>query len=111
MLSKSELFGVVLPSNISPGVFVQVAGDNNDNNEETLFGKGTTHATTLALYQRGQFGLTPKPRVCTGQTNRKRSLQSTGESIRQCVRKTACCYQFLREDICRVVQMHLLGHW
>ena len=35
MLAKSNIFGVVLPSNISPGVFVQMTGDNNDINEET----------------------------------------------------------------------------
>ena len=54
---------VVLPSNISTGVFVQVAGDNNDINEDTLDGKRTTHATTLVLFQRGQFGPAPKPKV------------------------------------------------
>ena len=31
-IAKSDIFGVVLPSNISTGVFVQVAGDKNDNN-------------------------------------------------------------------------------
>ena len=51
------IFGVVLPSNISTGVFVQVAGGNNDINEDTLLdGKRTTQATTLILFQRGQFG-------------------------------------------------------
>ena len=40
--AKSDLFGVMLPSNICPDVFVQVAGVNNDNNEETLDGKTTT---------------------------------------------------------------------
>ena len=40
---------MVTPSNISPGVFVQVAGNNNDINEETFDGKRTTHDTTLVL--------------------------------------------------------------
>ena len=31
-IAKSDIFGVVLPSNISTGVFVQVAGDKNDKN-------------------------------------------------------------------------------
>ena len=35
IIAKSELFGVVLPSSISTGVFVQVAGDKN---EDTLLG-------------------------------------------------------------------------
>ena len=37
-------------------MFVRVAGDNNDINEDTLDGKRTTQATTLVLFQRGQFG-------------------------------------------------------
>ena len=36
-----------------------MAADNNDINEETLDGKKTTHATTMAIYQRKQYG--PKP--------------------------------------------------
>ena len=36
IIAKSDIVGVVLPSNISTGVFVQVAGDNNDINEDTL---------------------------------------------------------------------------
>ena len=39
IIAKSDIFGVVLPSNISTGVCVQVAGDNNDINEDTLDGK------------------------------------------------------------------------
>ena len=35
-IDKSDIFGVVLPSNISTGVFVQVAGDKNDK-IKTLF--------------------------------------------------------------------------
>ena len=38
IIAKSEIFGVVLPSSISTGVFVQVAGDKNDKNEDTLLG-------------------------------------------------------------------------
>lgn len=59
ILASKESCGVVIPSNISPGAFVQAACDNNDVNEETLDGKNTTHATTLVLYQAGQFGLRP----------------------------------------------------
>ena len=54
--AKAEEVGVVIPSNISPGVFAQFAADNNDLNEETLDGKQTTHATTIVAYQREQFG-------------------------------------------------------
>jgi hypothetical protein len=55
VLAKSENLGVCIPSNIVqnvPGGFVQVTGDNNDINEETLDGKQPTHATTLVLYQK-----------------------------------------------------------
>ena len=38
IIAKSGIFGVVLPSNISTGVFVQVAGDKTDKNEDTLLG-------------------------------------------------------------------------
>ena len=63
-IAKSDIFGVVLPSNISTGVFVQVAGDKNDKNENTLLGgMRTTQATTLILFQRGQFGPASKLQV------------------------------------------------
>ena len=77
IIAKSDIFGVVLPSNISTGVFVQVAGDNNDINEDTLLdGKRTTQATTLILFQRGQFGPASKLHVYADQTKRKRSIES-----------------------------------
>ena len=38
--------GVITPSNISPGAFVQAAVDNNGINEVALDGKHTTHSTT-----------------------------------------------------------------
>ena len=64
VIAKSDIFGVVLPSNISTGVFVQVAGDKNDKNEDTLLGgMRTTQATILILLQRGQFGPASKLQV------------------------------------------------
>ena len=85
IIAKSDIFGVVLPSNISTGVFVQVAGDNNDIHEDTIDGKRTTHATTRVLFQRGQLGPAPKPKVYADQTKRKRTIESMGpcQSIRQ----------------------------
>ena len=55
IIAKSSQQRVVTPSNIAPGPFIQVAGDNNDINEETLDGNGTTHATTMVLFQRKQY--------------------------------------------------------
>ena len=74
ILVKSDLYGVVTPSNIVPGVFVQVAGDNNDLNEETLDGKNTTHGTTLVLFQKGCYGPIPKQNVVGHHSRRLRSL-------------------------------------
>ena len=50
---------LAIPTNISPGTFVQAAACNLDFNEQTLDGKNTTHVTTLVLYQQtdnGNFG-------------------------------------------------------
>ena len=55
-LARADYSGVLIPTNINPGVFIQMAADNNDINEETIDGKNTTHATTLAIYQRQQYG-------------------------------------------------------
>ena len=43
--------GVIIPSHIISGTFVQATADNNDLTESTLDGKNTTHGTTLVLYQ------------------------------------------------------------
>ena len=76
ILAKSEICGVVVPSNIVPGVFVQVAADNNDITEETLDGKNTTHATTMILFQRGQYGPAPTRTLYANHANRDRSIRS-----------------------------------
>ena len=58
IIAKSEIFGV-LPSSISTGVFVQVAGDKMTKMKTLFLAVGpmrTTQATTLILFQRGQFG-------------------------------------------------------
>lgn len=73
--ARSEDHGVVVPSNISPGTFVQFAGDNNDLNEETLDGKQTTHATTLVAYQIEQYGPKPAPVIRGDYSTRRRSLE------------------------------------
>ncbi|KAK3710252.1 hypothetical protein QZH41_006783 [Actinostola sp. cb2023] len=78
VLAKSEEYGTVLPSNISPGSFVQLAADNNDFNEETLDGKNTTHVTTMVIYQRKIFGPAPKPTVVGDHAQRRRTLLDFG---------------------------------
>ena len=65
--ATAEQFGTAVPSNISLGPFIQFAADNNDFKEETLDGKNTTHATTMVIYQREQFGpeLVRRNHICT----------------------------------------------
>lgn len=76
VLTKAEEFGTVIPSNITPGIFVQLAADNNDINEEMLDGKNTTHATTMVVYQRKPFGPDPPPVPLADHRVKRRSLQS-----------------------------------
>ena len=59
-IAKSDISGVVLPSNISTGVFVQVAGDNNDINEDTLNGKTPQH---WSFFREVSSVLPPKPKT------------------------------------------------
>ena len=49
VLAKVEEFGIVIPTNIKPGAFVQIAANNKDLNEEALDSKNTTHATTMVI--------------------------------------------------------------
>ena len=63
VIAKANQHGTVIPSNIAPGPFVQIAADNNDLNEETIDGKNTTHATTMVIYQKKPFGPDPPPYV------------------------------------------------
>ena len=84
ILAMTESYGVVIPTNISPGPFIHATCDNNDVNEETLDGKNTTHATlrvawverTVVLYQAGHFGPRPKMKVHGDQTVKRRALDS-----------------------------------
>ncbi|CAB4003576.1 Hypothetical predicted protein [Paramuricea clavata] len=76
-LARSKTSGVIIPTNINPGVFIQMAADNNDINEETLDGKKTTHATAMAIYQRKQYGPKPARVVHADHSKKKRSLDST----------------------------------
>ncbi|CAH3116266.1 unnamed protein product [Porites lobata] len=75
VLAQSEQYDTVLPSNISPGSFIQMGSDNGDFNEETIDGKNTTHVTTMVVYQRKPFGPEPKPTVKGDHSQRQRSLQ------------------------------------
>ena len=84
--AKAEEYGTVVPSNITPGPFVQLAADNNDLNEETLDGKNTTHATTMVVYQQKPFGPEPSTITIADHSVKRRSLQSTSKvyDIQEC---------------------------
>ena len=43
-----------IPRNVNVGLFTTIVWDNNDFNEETLTGKGTTHFTNGIVIQRGK---------------------------------------------------------
>ena len=79
-LARADVSGVLIPTNINPGTFIQMAADN-DINEETIDGKNTTHATTLAIYQRKQYGPMPARVVHADHSNKKRSLDSSRNLI------------------------------
>ena len=76
VLAKVEEFGTVIPTNIKPGAFVQIAANNNDLNEEALDGKNTTHATTLVIYQNKTFGPDPSPPPQPGRTERQAAFMT-----------------------------------
>ena len=75
--AQSQAYGVVFPSNISPGMFVQCAADNNDLNEETLDGKQTTPATTLVVCQREPYGPRLPPRPLADHSKKPRSIDTS----------------------------------
>ena len=77
VLAKAEEFSTVIPTVIKAGSFVQIAADNNDLNEETLYGKNTMHATTMVIYQKRTFGPDP-PTNLVEQRPKRPSLQPTG---------------------------------
>ena len=80
-LARADQSGVLIPTNINPGAFIQMAVDNNDIDEETIDGKNTTHATTLAIYQRQQYGPMPVQVVHANHSKKRRSLDSTRELV------------------------------
>lgn len=47
-LATADVSAVIIPTNINPGAFIQMAADNKDINKETINGKNMTRATTSA---------------------------------------------------------------
>ena len=73
-----EQMGTIIPSNISPGLFIQIAAEKNAINEETLDGENITNATTTLAYHRKQRGPQVPSTSHPDQTMRRRSLHSPG---------------------------------
>lgn len=84
--AMAEQFGTVVPSNIAPGPFIQFPADNNDLKEETFDGKNATHATTMVVYQRKQFGPDLPPTTRADHTMSRRSIEAANTlyEIREC---------------------------
>ena len=72
---------VVVPSNIMQGVFTQVAADNLNLIEETIDGQNTTHATSIVLLQRNQFGPKNKRLTVADHLTRKRALEKLPSTV------------------------------
>ena len=71
VVAKSEEYGTVIPSNISPMSCIQLPADNND-------GKNTTHATAMVVYQCKPFGPEPPPNFAADHSQRRRSFKAQG---------------------------------
>ena len=78
VLAEVQEYRTVVPTNIVPGLFLQLAADNTDINEETLGGKNTTHATSMVVFQRRPFGPEPPPIQLATHSDRRQSLQAGG---------------------------------
>ena len=78
VLTKAQEYGTVVLTNIVPGLFLQLAADNTDINEETLYGKNTTHATCIVVFHRRPFGPEPPPIQLATHSDRRQSLQAGG---------------------------------
>jgi hypothetical protein len=56
-IASSRGQDIIIPRNIKPGMFATVVWDNNDFNEETVSGKGTTHVANDIMLQNGNTTL------------------------------------------------------
>ena len=56
-IASSRGQDIIIPRNINPGMFATVVWDNNDFNEETVSGKGTTHVANGIMLQNGNTSL------------------------------------------------------
>ena len=79
---QKEKEGISLPSNIVPNVFTTFCWDNNDLNEQTLSGSGTTHCTNGILVQRRVHTCEPPPSCSTDVGPVSQSFESSSRRCR-----------------------------
>ena len=61
---------IAIPRNISPETFTTIVWDNNDFNEETVSGKGTTHVANGIIVQKKDVGQTLGEKITVSKKNR-----------------------------------------
>ena len=71
VLAEVQEYRTVVPTNIVPGPFLQLAADNTDINEETLDSKSATHVTCMVVFQRQPFGPEPPPIQLANHSDRR----------------------------------------
>jgi len=80
---------VFFPSNINPSLRVSLCFDNNDINEETLSGSGTTHCTNGIMIQK-QMGSRYSAGSNSLERTKSRSIPAPAPSIEQYYHKQRC---------------------
>uniref|UniRef100_A0A6A7FTP2 Uncharacterized protein n=1 Tax=Hirondellea gigas TaxID=1518452 RepID=A0A6A7FTP2_9CRUS len=72
----------IIPSNIQPNVFTNIAWDNIDRLEETLAGKGTSHRVNGIALQANVFGLhLTRTKLTTVKKTKQRTITTTNEEL------------------------------
>ena len=92
-LNQNNADDVYLPSNINPSQRVSLCFDNNDINEETLTGSGTTHCTNgIALQRQTDLNYSTSDAVVSSQKHRSkaRTMAVSPSSIAEYCCKERC---------------------
>ena len=107
-LSQNNADDVYLPSNINPAQRVNLCFDNNDINEETLNGSGTTHCTNgIAIQRQLDFNFSTSVAVISCQKHRSkaRTIATPPSSLAEYCQKERCgpgkMYLNLSEFTCK----------
>ena len=91
-LERTHEGEVFFPSNVNPSSRVSLCFDNNDINEETLSGSGTTHCTNGIMIQKqmdSQYAV-DSSNVAVGQRSKSRTIIPPAPSIEQYYHNQCC---------------------